>query len=139
MLVPTFAKSCKIQDDYPQLCFKGYLDLSNTTCTTDTANKYYKLYGGEKYPATICDNSCGAFVNNYSIIYSFLEFTNQSNFFFVLYEILFAYPYLPWSIIIILCILLAMRKNSLYVMKLVSFNKEKVLEMQIMTINAVLL
>jgi hypothetical protein len=35
MLVPSFAKSCKIQDDFPQLCLKGYLNLSNTTAHTD--------------------------------------------------------------------------------------------------------
>ena len=138
MLVPTFAKNCNIQDEYPQLCEKGYLDLSNTTCTTDSTSKYYRLYGSAEYPAVICNKACGAFVNDYSMITSFLEYTyNTSYFFFVLYEVLFVYPYLPWVVVIILSIWLAMRKNNLYVAKLIAFNKEKTLETQLMNINAV--
>lgn len=135
-LVPTYAKTCSIQDDYPHLCKYGYLNLSNTTCTTDSSNKYYSLYK-DNYPAVICDNACGAFINDYSMLSSFLSYIATIEFLNVIYQILFVYPYFPWAVIIFLSIFIAMIRNDSYVLKLTAFNREKGFEMQITSIKAV--
>jgi hypothetical protein len=132
----TFAKSCELQDQSIGLCLDGTYDSTAMTCSFDTSSKFYSYYGGTSYPKAVCLTSCGPFVdvsNNLTPFHSLI-----SNIFIlkILWSISFSYPYFPWISMIIVIMVILLKRNTIEVMKIISFNKERNMESQILSLEA---
>lgn len=134
----SFAKSCSIQDEHLDLC-AGALSSENI-CTLDPNSEYYNfvksLYGTSGYPTKVCHNACGPFVDATSNFTPIKDRMLSVAPVFIVWEILFVYPYLPWFLVIVLAIVVAVKVNSMDVLTYSSFNKERELEAHIAMIEA---
>ena len=114
LLSSTFPKSCDIQDDTVGLC-KSMVYPQNNTCITDPSSLFYPLYGHSNYPANICANSCGPFVQTRS------NLDPLKNYFFYNAETiqtiygLIIFPYLAWVLVFVFLIGLALQLNTIKV------------------------
>lgn len=131
----TFAKSCDIQDKYIGLCEDGTYDASTETCTIDTSSSYAKTYSSN-YPAVICSNACGPFVDDASNLSPFRSLIETNIVTSTIWDLCFYYPYIPCVGCILLGMIIALSRNSVDVLKIVSFNKERNLETQILALEA---
>ena len=130
----TFPKNCDIQDDYVDLC--AYHPYSGNVCTTDIYSPYYDSYGDPsvfRYPASICEKSCGPFVGvSGPNIIPFIEAIYTNSVLGGFYSALFYYPYLPWGLTIALFLILSLRNNSVDVIAYHSWSKERGLNTRIL-------
>ena len=134
----TMAKACDIQDQYVGLCVDGIVDGSTNECITiDSSSQYYSRYGGggdstsTTYPSMICSPSCGPFVHHRSIAAVLVDGIISQHVLSQVWEVLFVYPYLPWTIVVLLLVRNAMLHNSLKVSKFSASNKDRLFEAQV--------
>jgi hypothetical protein len=132
----TFAKDCGIQDRYTHLCVSGTLDTASYVCQLDSHSTYYRAYQSASYPADICSNSCGAFVQNSNSFDSVKQELYRSYAVQVIWEIAFSYSYLPWIVCVMLCIVVALMRNSIRIGLSSAVNKDKIYEAKIISLEA---
>lgn len=131
----TMAKACDIQDQYVGLCLDA-VDDSTNICTTDTGSRYYSRYGSgsggvSTYPSEICSPSCGPFVHHRGIAAVLVDGIIGQNVLSQLWDAFFVYPYLPWTIVVLLAVRNAILHNSLKVSKFAAINKDRLFEAQV--------
>jgi len=127
----TMAKDCAIQDEYVHLCLDPTLSNSNT-CNVDSDNMYYKQWGkSNNYPANICNQACGPFVESRNAVAGFKDAVLGVGALSTIWEVIFVYPYVPWAAVVILAVVVSTRVNAYEVSRFSSTNKERMLEGQI--------
>lgn len=69
----TMTKDCSIQDDYVHMC-ADEVDSTTNICTVDDNSQFYRFWGENgDYPAVICEEKCGPFVNDRSVLSAFKD------------------------------------------------------------------
>jgi hypothetical protein len=128
----TMAKNCDIQDRYVGLCAEADSLDSNDVCAVSKSSKYYSIWGaGGDYPAVVCLDACGPFVDERSGMAAFKDVVVGDSVLAVVWAAIFEVPYVPWFLTVCLAMWVAAGTNVLEVSKIASSSKERVLESQI--------
>lgn len=133
----TFPKDCSIQDNYIGLCTDN-IENGGDTCDLDIHSDYYKLYSKtsycESYPACICDDSCGPFIQYNNAFGPFRDKIKSLRGLDFIWEYIIQTSYGAWVLCCLFYVIAKMRKNSIKV-NLDSYKeKEKGLESHILTL-----
>lgn len=133
----TFPKNCDIQDDSVGLC-SGDIDADTHVCSDINSNSpFFSTYGlSVDYPATFCVSSCGPFVSELSGLSAFKRTIFKVEFIRGLWTAVLDYPYILGFLLVMLCIALAQRNNTLLVQRSVSMSRERELEAHVLGLQA---
>lgn len=127
----TFPKNCDIQDNHIGLCVT--IPNPQNICLTDPDSPYYYNFGGEgirgtlsKYPAMICNQACGPFVDiSASPVTPFQAAIESVPILGDIWHVFFNYPYLPWLSILLVFVALQRKGNTADVFKAFSYQRER--------------
>jgi hypothetical protein len=132
----TFPKSCNIQDNDIGLC-EGEVS-SDDTCSLNGNSEYYDLYHKESYclayPACICEEACGPFVNDLNAFTPFRERLQETQGLNLLWDYVLKTSYGAWMLCCSLYVIAKMRRNTIKVNSDNFREKEKNYETQIMSL-----
>jgi hypothetical protein len=114
----TFPKACDIQDQDIGLC-DGGVSSEDNTCTLNPSSAYYDLYRKESYcsgyPACICEEACGPFINDLNAFTPFRERLQETQGLNLLWEYVIKTSYGAWVLCCCLYVIAKMRRNSIKV------------------------
>jgi hypothetical protein len=133
----SFVKSCDMQDNSIHLCQSDTFDSSTNICSVKTSSSYYDSYGkNDNYPLSLCQDACGPFVNNEDNLQPFHRVIDSYFVLKIIWYLCFSLPYIPWVGCVIFVVLLFLHLNTIDVMKIISFNKERNMQSQILSLEA---
>jgi hypothetical protein len=132
----TFAKNCSIQDRFVHLCQDAVGSIGTNQCTMNANSEYYHFYRSAQYPRDICERSCGPFVDSASNLSPLHIWVTQRYPVKLLWDVILVYPYLPWSAVLVLAMMLVSVSNTLDVAKFSATSKERTLEAQLLSVEA---
>lgn len=132
----TFAKNCDIQDHYVDLCL--YHSADPSLCVLNTNSEFYSNFKeySENYPAVICKEACGPFVNHVTAFEPLNEYITTTIVLRYLWWYLVELPYFPWLASLILFILCGRYINSIAVTEESKVSTESVYKAKVATLQA---
>lgn len=136
-----FPKNCFMQDEHVRACLDGTLQ-PNGTCILDGNSYYYEYFSKTEncnaYPLCICAGklACGPFVDNLSGIEPFRIFVAQTETASFFWDLIFTRSYFAWFSLIITLLILALRRNTVYISKETFADKENSLEAKIQALQS---
>lgn len=110
----TFPKDCAIQDAHARLCVADTYDSNTQTCQQNEDSKYHYIFRSDPYPYVVCHGlkSCGAFVHESSAMIPLYDARDSLGAISWIWNLLLAYPYIPWTLVILLVIAVGLLHNS---------------------------
>lgn len=132
----TFPKSCLIQDDDVGLC-DGDIGSDNT-CDLNINSEYYKLYSKSSYcsgyPACICEDACGPYVDSTNSFAPFRDSIQSVQVLGIFWDYIIRTSYGAWVLSCLFYVIAKMRRNTVKVNSDSFKEKEKSYEAHIMSL-----
>ncbi|RYH29677.1 hypothetical protein EON65_07710 [archaeon] len=131
MTAKTFPKECDLQDAYVHLCASGSYDTGTQLCTLDSSSRFYGYYRDTPYPREVCAQACGAFVKDTSHLSPLHAAVRSVSTITFIWTVCFHYPYMPWLLLFGLLLGMGRVRNTLEVLRMSAFNKERAYETEL--------
>lgn len=132
----TFPKDCILQDNDIGLC-DGDLDSDNT-CNLNIDSEYYNLYSKPSYcsayPACICEDACGPYVDSKNAFTPFRDSIQSVQILDIFWEYVVKTSYGAWVLCCLFYVIAKMRRNTVKVNSDSFKEKEKGYEAHIMSL-----